>query len=242
VARSNAPQPERRLVNESRRRNTRTKAGTVLSSDVIIDAALTLVGEHGAAALSVRRLGAAIGCDPTAIYRYFASIDELFLAVGDRLIARTLDGYRPGEDWKENLRSLARLTYAEYIGHPRVAIAVASRVTGGVHERRIVDLVLGELRKAGFEGEQAVRLYRSFGDFILAFSAVDADFLARPDDVRAADIQRWQDAYGTVDERELPNLATLGPIVVAHAEINSFELCLDLLLNQIEQLAPTRGS
>ena len=242
VTTADAPQPERRLVDESRRRNTRTKAGAVLSSEVIVDAALSLVGEHGAAALSVRKLGATIGCDPTAIYRYFASVDELFLAVGDRLIQRTLEGYEPGGRWKENLRALARRTYAEYVAHPRVAIAVASRVTGGANERRIIDLVLGELRGAGFEGEQAVRLYRSFGDFILAFSAVDADFLARPDEVRAADIQRWQDAYGAVDERELPNLAALAPIVVAHAQVNTFELCLSLLLDRIEQLAEAAGA
>lgn len=241
VARSNVqeqqPQPERQRVIESRRRNTRTKAGAVLSAETIVDAALALVGEHGAAALSVRRLGAAIGCDPTAIYRYFASIDELFLAVGDRLIARTLDGYTPGPDWKRNLRTLATRTYAEYVAHPRVAIAVASRVMGGVHERRIVDLVLGELARAGFEGDQAVRLYRSFGDFILAFSAVDADFLARPDEVRAADIQRWQDAYGTVDPAESPHLAAVAPLVVAHAQTNTFELCLDLLLDRFEELS-----
>ncbi len=223
-------------VIESRRRNTRTKAGAVLSADVIVDAALALVGEHGAAGLSVRRLGAAIGCDPTAIYRYFASVDELFLAMGDRLIAHTIEGFEPGEDWKDNLRTLAKRTYAEYVAHPRVAIAVASRVTGGAHERRIIDLVLGELRRAGFEGEQAVRLYRSFGDFILAFSAVDADFLARSDEVRAADIQRWDDAYGDVDPEQFPNLAALAPIVIAHAEVSTFELCLELLLDQIEQL------
>lgn len=223
-------------VIESRRRNTRTKAGAVLSSDVIVDAALALVGEHGAAGLSVRRLGAAIGCDPTAIYRYFASVDELFLAMGDRLIAHTIEGFEPGEDWKDNLRTLAKRTYAEYVAHPRVAIAVASRVTGGAHERRIIDLVLGELRRAGFEGEQAVRLYRSFGDFILAFSAVDADFLARTDEVRAADIQRWDDAYGDVDPEQFPNLAAVAPIVIAHAEVSTFELCLELLLDQIEQL------
>jgi AcrR family transcriptional regulator len=224
-------------VIESRRRNTRTKAGSVLSADVIVDAALALVGEHGAAVLSVRRLGAAIGCDPTAIYRYFASVDELFLAMGDRLIARALDGYQPGEDWKDNLRALATRTYAEYVAHPRVAIAVASRVTGGAHERSVIELVLGQLRRAGFEGEQAVRLYRSLGDFILAFSAVDADFLARPDEVRAADIQRWQDAYGDVDAEQFPHLAAEAPIVLAHAQTNTFELCLDLLLDQIEQLA-----
>jgi AcrR family transcriptional regulator len=224
-------------VIESRRRNTRTRAGAVLSSDVIVDAALALVGEHGAAGLSVRRLGAAIGCDPTAIYRYFAGVDELFLAMGDRLIAQALDGYEPGEDWKDNLRTLGKRTYAEYVAHPRVAIAVASRVTGGANERRIIEHVLAELHRAGFEGEQAVRLYRSVGDFILAFSAVDADFLARPEEVRAADVQRWQDAYGDVDAGQFPNLAAVAPIVVAHAEVSTFGLCLELLLDQIENLS-----
>src|SRR5579863_6175462 len=132
-------------VMEERRRNTRTRTGAVLSADAIVDAALALVGEHGAAGLSVRRLGAAIGCDPTAIYRYFASVDALFLAMGDRLIAHTLEDFQLGEDWKDNLRRLGQRTYAEYVAHPRVAIAVASRVTGGEHERRIIELVLGEL-------------------------------------------------------------------------------------------------
>lgn len=221
-----------------RTRNTRTRSGSVLSADLIVDAAMNLVGTHGAAALSVRRLGAALGCDPTAVYRYFASMDELILAVGDRLTAQALANYRPGGSWKENLRSLARGTYEAYLAHPRVAIVVASRVTGGVNETRIIDLVLGELRAAGFEREQAVRLYRSFGDFILAFSAVDADYLARPAQVREADTQRWKDAYGDVDAAEYPNLAALGPIVVEHAGMSTFESCLTLLLDTFERLAP----
>ena len=227
-------------VMEERRRNTRTRTGAVLSADAIVDAALALVGEHGAAGLSVRRLGAAIGCDPTAIYRYFASVDALFLAMGDRLISHTLADFELGEDWKENLRNLGKRTYAEYVAHPRVAIAVASRVTGGEHERRIIDLVLGELRRAGFEGEQAVQLYRSFGDFVLAFSAVDADFLARSDEVRAADVQRWEE-YGDVDPEQFPNLAALAPLVIAHAETSTFALCLELLLDRFESLAPAAG-
>ncbi len=219
-------------------RNTRTRSGSVLSADLIVDAAMNLVGEHGAAALSVRRLGAALGCDPTAVYRYFASMDALMLAVADRLIGQALANYRPGADWKENLRSLARGTYEAYLAHPRVAIVVASRVTGGENETRIIDLVLGELRAAGFEGEQAVRLYRSFGDFILAFSAVDADFLARPAQEREADARRWQEAYGAVDPAKYPNLAALGPIVVEHAGMSTFESGLTLLLDTFERLAP----
>ena len=227
--------PDRVITKRTRR--TRTRSGSVLSTEAIVDAAMNLIGERGAAALSVRRLGTALGCDPTAVYRHFASMDALLLAVSDRLIGQALSGYQPCGDWKENLRNLARCTYEAYLAHPRVAIAVAARITGGENETRIIDLVLGELRAAGFEGAQAVQLYRSFGDFVLAFSAVDADYLARPEAERAADTRRWQDAYGDVDPARYPNLAVLGPTVVEHAELSSFESCLDLLLDTFEQLA-----
>lgn len=224
-----------------RTRNTRTRSGSVLSAGLIVDAAMSLVGEHGAAALSVRRLGAALGCDPTAVYRYFASMDDLMIAVAERLIAQALDGYRPTADWKENLRSLARGTYQAYLAHPRVAVVVAARVTGGEHETRIIDEVLGQLRAAGFEGEQAVRLYRSLGDCILAFGAADADYRARPAREREADARRWRDAYGSVDAAAYPNLAVLGPLVVEHAGIDTFESVLTLLLDTFERLAPLRS-
>ena len=233
-----ARRPAGERVIAKRTRNTRTRGGAVLSAEAIVEAALDLVGEHGAAALSVRRLGSALGCDPSAIYRYFTNMDALLLAVGDRLIAQALSGYRAGPDWRENLRALARGTYDAYVAHPRVAILVAARVTGGEHEARIIDLVLGELRKAGFEGEQAVRLYRGFGDFILAFSAVDADYLAAPAEARAADTRRWREAYGAVDPQQYPHLAALAPIVIANAEMSTFDSVLDLLLDTFERLAP----
>ena len=38
--------------------------------------------------MSVRRLGAELGADPTAIYRHFRDKDELVLALLDRLLAQ----------------------------------------------------------------------------------------------------------------------------------------------------------
>jgi AcrR family transcriptional regulator len=234
-----SPEPAaRERVIVERARNTRTRSGSVLSRELIVETAMNLVGEHGEAALSVRRLGAALGCDPTAIYRHFAGMDALMLAVADRLIGQALAHYHPGGHWKENLRAVARSTYEAYRAHPRVAIAVAARITGGEQEARVIDLILGELRAAGFEGEQAVRLYRSLGDFILAFSAVDADYLARSADAREADARRWQDAYSAVDPRTLPHLAALGTLVVEHSQMNTFESCLALMLDTFERLAP----
>ncbi|MDX3213763.1 helix-turn-helix domain-containing protein, partial [Streptomyces scabiei] len=58
-------------VPQERRRRRPTRSGVVLSEELIVDTALRLVGEHGPEALSVRRLGTALGCDPSALYRYF---------------------------------------------------------------------------------------------------------------------------------------------------------------------------
>ena len=99
-------------------------------------------------------------------------------------------------------------------------------------------------RSAGLAPRSAVTRPRSTGispawtRFVLAFSAVDADYLARPAQQRQADTQRWQDAYGAVDAARYPNLAALGPVVVQHAGMSAFESCLALLLDTFERLAP----
>jgi AcrR family transcriptional regulator len=222
-------------VIKQRTRVTQTKSGVTLSADVIIDAALRLVGEHGGEALSVRRLGKAIGADPTAFYRYFATMDELLLELGDRLIGLGLDGFTRGPDWKQNLRALGLRTHAVYLQYPRVAMLVASRITGRPHEARIIELILAELRGAGFDDVTAVRLYRTFGELTLAFSAVDAAFLALPDTARAADQARWTQAYGHIDAATHPNIAELAPVIAAHSDMAAYESALDLLLDSFDR-------
>jgi AcrR family transcriptional regulator len=222
-------------VIRQRSRRTRTRAGVVLSGDVIIDAAMRLVSEQGGEALSVRHLGAALGADPTAIYRYFRTMDELLLEIGDRLIGLSLRGFEPGPDWKETLRALGRRTYAVYLEHPRVAMIVASRITGGPCEAAIIEMVLGCLRQAGFGDLAAVRLYRTFGDLTLAFAAVDSAFLVLPDQARKADRARWTEAYGAVDPGTYPNIASLAPLMAANADISTYESALDLLLESIDR-------
>ena len=45
-------------------------ASTPISRDQVLHAALTIVDEEGVEALSMRRLGRALGRDPMAAYRY----------------------------------------------------------------------------------------------------------------------------------------------------------------------------
>lgn len=73
-------------------------------SDVIAHA-VTLLDTHGLAALTMRRLGAELDVQPSAIYHHFASKQALLAAVADEILAR---GSRPrtADRWPDQLREV----------------------------------------------------------------------------------------------------------------------------------------
>jgi AcrR family transcriptional regulator len=73
-------------------------------SDVLAHA-VALLDTHGLAALTMRRLGAELDVQPSAIYHHFASKQELLAAVADEILAR---GARPrtATAWPEQLREV----------------------------------------------------------------------------------------------------------------------------------------
>ncbi|NBE52602.1 TetR/AcrR family transcriptional regulator [Streptomyces boluensis] len=226
-------------VPAERRRRRPTKGGVVLSTELIVDRALSLVGQHGPDALSVRRLGAALGCDPSAVYRYFHSTDDLLLAVADRLIGESLDGFAPGDDWVAGLREMAHRIHRCYLAHPRIAALAAYRVTRRAHEFRAVDTGIGLLRRAGFDEAAAVRHYAAFVDTVLGHAALDAAHLALAPERRAADDAAWAEAYRSVPVEEYPQLAAVrDELPLMASGYGSFELALELLLGALEAKAP----
>lgn len=85
------------MVGRGSRRRRRTRAGMVLSEQLIIDTVLRMLAVHGREGLGAGRLATAVDIDPSTPYRYFRSMDDLTPAVGDALIARaaSLNAARP---------------------------------------------------------------------------------------------------------------------------------------------------
>ncbi|MGQ4442225.1 helix-turn-helix domain-containing protein, partial [Streptomyces violaceoruber] len=69
--------PKKVVPEEARRRRRPTRQGAVLSEGLIVRTALRMLREHGTGGLTARRLGAALGADPSTLYRYFAGMDDL---------------------------------------------------------------------------------------------------------------------------------------------------------------------
>lgn len=222
----------------ARRRRRPTKQGAVLSERLIVDTALRMLREHGGAGLTVRRLGAALGADPSTLYRYFRGIDDLTLAIGDELIGRAMEGRRSTGDWRTDLRDLGLRIHRAYLAHPQAAVLTASRVTGRAHETAVDETVIGILRGAGFPDGDAVRIYHAFIDQSLAFAALDAASLALPDAARRADEQVWRATYARLPERTHPHIAATAPLLIARMNDSAYPTALDMLLDSaVSQLA-----
>ncbi|MET7646145.1 TetR/AcrR family transcriptional regulator [Streptomyces sp. NPDC005426] len=221
---------ERVVPEGARRRRRPTKQGVVLSEQLIVETALRLIGEHGAAALTVRRLGAALGCDPSALYRYFRDTDQLLLAVADELIGRTLRTWRPTGEWRSDLRSLGLRMHADYLAHPQAAMLTCARVTGRTHEIRSVEAILGVLRGAGFPDAEAVRIYHVYVDLTLSFAALDASTLTLPEQARAQEAQAWPEIYARQPAHTHPNIAATAPVLVAEMSRSGYPAALEMML------------
>ncbi|WP_344574321.1 TetR/AcrR family transcriptional regulator [Streptomyces lunalinharesii] len=232
---------ERVVPEPQRRRRRPTKQGVVLSRQLIVETALRLVGQHGAEALTVRRLGAALGADPSAVYRYFRNTDDLLLAVADELVGRAQHGWRPTGDWRADLREIGLRIHRAYQAHPQAALLAAHRTTGRTHEIRAVEAILGVLRAAGFPDPEAVRIYHAFVDQSLGFAALDAAALALPPAARAADDEVWQAAYGRLAADTHPNIAATAPLLAADMRRSGYPYALELLLEAAASRLPRPG-
>jgi AcrR family transcriptional regulator len=221
---------ERVVAPAARQRRRPTKQGVVLSEELIVATALRLIEEHGAEALSVRRLGRALGADPSSLYRYFRHTDDLMLAVADELIGRTLRIWRPTGDWRADLRDLGLRIHTGALAHPRAAVLSSHRVTGRAHEIQAVETIIGVLRDAGFPDAEAVAVYHAFIDQALAFAALDSADRVLPKAARDAEAAVWRATYARLPADTHPHIAATARHLMADMRHSSYPAALDLLL------------
>ncbi|WP_188191862.1 TetR/AcrR family transcriptional regulator [Nonomuraea sp. SYSU D8015] len=222
----------KRVVPEAARRRRRpTKQGQVLTHQLIVETALRMLREHGAAGLTARRLGLALGADASTVYRYFRGMDDLILAIADELFGQAIAGWSSGGDWRADLRELGLRIHNAYLAHPQAAVLTASRVTGRPNEVATDEIILGVLRGAGFPDGEAVRIYHAFIDQALAFAILDAATLALPPAAREADEEVWRNTYARLPAATHPNIAATAPLLVARMNDSAYPTALDMLLS-----------
>src|SRR3954469_22386216 len=113
-----------------------------LTAGRIVEESLRLLDAGGVTGFSMPKLGRALGADPTAVYRHFASKDDLVLAIADRLIQEAMDGLPAHDCWGGTIIDSTRRLRRTYLAHPAAASLSSFRTTGRPAEMRVVDRTL----------------------------------------------------------------------------------------------------
>ena len=153
-----------------------TGRGT-LDRERILGAAVRFIDEHGLPALSMRRLGAELGVEAMALYRYVPGRENLLDGVVE-LVIDELHGdpevHLGGEHgWQDYVHRLAHGVRRIALAHPAVFPLVATRppaapwVRPPLRSLRWVESFLGVMTEAGFSGAATIEAYRAYTSFLL---------------------------------------------------------------------------
>jgi AcrR family transcriptional regulator len=209
-----------------------------LTTEIIVSESLRLLDEDGLDGFSLPKLGRALGADQTAVYRHFASKDDLVLAIADRLIDEALTQLEPRACWIDTLTEMARRLRTTYLAHPAAASMSAYRTTQGPAEIRAVDIIIGAILQAGFEAAEAAVMYRAVGDFALAWAGCEASFLALDKRLQQNDRAAWTQAYLSVDREHHPSIWQVRTELPEVKDDDIFESILKTVMTGLRQLAP----
>ncbi len=146
-----------------------TKARIPLSRERVLRAAVAFADEHGIAALSMRKLGDALGVEAMSLYNHVANKDQLLDGMVDQVFSE-IDLPDDATDWKTSMRRRAVSARRALKLHPWAIGLMESRTSPGPATLRHHDAVIGTLRAAGFSLEMAAHAFSVLDSYIYGFA------------------------------------------------------------------------
>ncbi|MGI8458883.1 MAG: TetR/AcrR family transcriptional regulator [Propionibacteriaceae bacterium] len=209
-----------------------------MDRDEILRTARRYIDVHGLARLTMRRLGAELGVEAMALYRYVPSREDLLDGIAEGLVDELLDDDRlvvRSPEWQAYLQELAHAVRDVALAHPQVFPIVATRpptapwLRPPLRSLRFVESFLSSLDACGFSEPAIVYTYRAFSTFLLGHLMLEVSALG-------ADVEASADADGSGEPGELnqyPTVVRLAPALATNHGLQEFEESLESLLDRI---------
>jgi len=116
------------------------------------------VARGGFDALTMRAVANEMGASPMALYRYFATKDQLVDAMLDRVLGR-IELSAPTTDWLADLTAFAAAHRAVLSDHPWAIVPLFTHSNPGVNATVIGETALEILQRGGIGGVDAVATF-----------------------------------------------------------------------------------
>src|ERR1035437_3828631 len=144
-----------------------------LSRERVLRAGVAFADESGIAALSMRKLGEALGVEAMSLYNHVANKDELLDGMVD-VVFREIDLPGGGTDWKTAMRERAQSARQALGRHPWAIALMSTRTSPGSATLRHHDAVIGNLRAGGFSVPMAAHAFSALDSYIYGFALQEA--------------------------------------------------------------------
>jgi AcrR family transcriptional regulator len=202
--------------------------------DQVLRTAVALADEAGLDALSMRKLGQALGVEAMSLYNHVPGKEALLDGMVDLVFAEI--ELPAGEDWKKALRQRA-VSMREALTRHRWAVGLMeSRTNPGPTTLRQHDAVIGCLLGAGFSMELTAHAFAAVDSYVYGF-ALQEKGLPFDTPEQTAEMAQAMLAHFPVDD--FPHLAAFTREHVMRPGYDfgaEFEFGLDLILDGLERL------
>ncbi len=218
-----------------RHRSTRDRpAKAPLSEDAVVDAGLAILRSDGLAAVTMRRVAAALDTGAASLYVYVSGREGLFQAMLDRVTATiTLEAPDPSR-WRAQLHSLLQRMHEALVAHPGIAALTLEDPPSTEVVFRLTENMLGILLAGGIDAQDAAWACDIFVSLVTAVASEDDVRRARgrgSEADRQANAGEMYKSFLTLSPERFPLLAAHAAQMVAGTGDERFHFGIDVVID-----------
>jgi AcrR family transcriptional regulator len=202
-----------------------TRSRGRLSTQAIVDTAITIADVDGLDAVSIRRVAAVLDVRPMSLYTHIVSKDELLALMADELVGMVIVEPPLPDDWREALSMIARQSFRMFASHPWLLALFTRRPRLGPNSARQAKQLAHAVRSLGLPPDDMWKLLGIVNDYVLGNA------------LRVATSGVARDLVDTLSAEEraaLPDTAALAKAEQQRLANEGFELGLEAVLDGVE--------
>jgi AcrR family transcriptional regulator len=224
-------------------------SGKGLDRRRILRAAVEFIDEQGLHELTMRRLGAFLGVEAMALYRYVPSREDLLDGVVDTVLEALHHDpevhLHAKHGWQNYLQRLAHGIRRIALDHPAVFPLMATRppaapwIRPPLRSLRWLESFFSVMADAGFADDAAVVAYRAYTTFLLGHLLLEVTHGSGPltdDDENGDGDAPPPSGSSDVGLEDYPHLRRLESLLDQDETVREFEEALESLLDRLELL------
>jgi AcrR family transcriptional regulator len=207
-----------------------------LTRDRVLRTAVTLADAGGISALTMRRLGEALGVEAMSLYNHVASKSDLLDGMID-IVFGEIDLPSGDGDWRAAMRRRAISARQVLRRHPWAIGLMESRSSPGPATLQHHDAVLGCLRQGGLSVELTAHAYSLLDSYIYGFALQEATLPFGTGEKAAQVAQEIAGQFASGQYPHLTEMAATHVLQPGYSYGDEFETGLDLILDGLQAAA-----